>query len=36
MLQENSISAEDLETGVCQVYLDNCKANVAEIKGGRI
>ena len=36
MLQENGISGEDLETGVCQVYLDNCKANVAEIKGGRI
>ena len=36
MLQQNGISGEDLETGVCQVYLDNCKANVAEIKGGRI
>lgn len=36
MLQENGISGEDLETGVCQVHLDNCKVNVAEIKGGRI
>ena len=30
------LSGEDLETRVCQVYLDNCKANAAEIKGGRI
>ena len=36
MLQENGISGEDLETRVCQVYLDNCEANAAEIKGGRI
>lgn len=36
MLQENGISGEELETGVCQVYLDSCKANVTEIKGGRI
>lgn len=33
MLQENGISGEDLETRVCQVYLDNCKANAAEKKG---